>query len=188
MTENLNYNRDCANTTWVTNTDTAWCGCYNNSSTLCDTYGKLYQWSAAMNNNTSTTQGVCPDGWHIPTDTEWTVLTDYINSNIGYRCNGTNSYIAKSLASTYGWVVNTTTCAIGNNQFTNNSSGFNALPAGNRYGDGNFRYLSYHTLWWSSSIIDGVPIDRYISLHLPHVGRKVYYYFTYALSVRCIKD
>jgi len=188
MQENLNYDNGCSNINYSSSTDVGWCACYANNQTNCDTHGKLYQWSAAMNNNTSTTQGVCPDGWHIPTDAEWTKLTDYINSNISYRCNGTNTYIAKSLASASGWALNDTICAVGNNQSINNSSGFNALPAGDRHNDGIFRYLGWHTLWWSSSIIDGVPYDRYIPYHHPYIGRKTYSFFTYALSVRCIKD
>jgi uncharacterized protein (TIGR02145 family)/prepilin-type N-terminal cleavage/methylation domain-containing protein len=185
MSENMNYDNGCTST-YSFATDVGWCGCYNNDPSKCnDGYGKLYQWSAAMNNNTSTTQGVCPDGWHVPTDTEWTELTTYINSNPNYRCNGTNNYIAKALASVSGWTVNTTDCAISNNQSINNSSGFNTLPSGWR--DDNFHDARYFSYFWLSSISGGNSFYcnlRYntATVVLSSISR------TYGFSVRCLKD
>jgi uncharacterized protein (TIGR02145 family) len=189
MAENLNYNRDCANTTWVTNTDTAWCGCVNNTASNCDIYGKLYQWSAAMDGiTTEGAQGICPDGWHVPTDAEWTELTGYINSNISYRCDGTNNYIAKSLASNYGWTPDTATCAVGNNQSANNITSFNALPGGARgYTVSSFSDFLKNAYFWSSFFNGTNAFCRSLDYRYNVVG---YQNFSrhYAFSIRCLKD
>lgn len=100
------------------------------------TYGYLYNWVAVMhgdnsiNNDPIGVQGICPTGWHMPSITEWTQLTDYIGSQSVYVCGNDSSYIAKSIASTTGWNNSTNDCSVGNNQNTNNATGFNALPAG----------------------------------------------------------
>ena len=162
--------------------------CYNNDSSDCDLYGGLYQWNEAMNGTTTEgAQGICPDGWHIPTDAEWTELTDYINSNISYRCDGTNNYIAKSLASNYGWIPDTATCAVGNNQSTNNATGFNGLPAGYRhYTDGAFINRRSNAYFWLSSPSGADAHLRRLGYYSPEVipytnERAV------GFSVRCLK-
>ena len=59
---------------WGSLSTEAWCN-YNNSSTNDASYGKLYNWYAVE------TGKLCPTGWHVPTDAEWTVLTDYLAAN-----------------------------------------------------------------------------------------------------------
>lgn len=103
--------------------------CYDNVESKCDVYGGLYQWDQALcGGSIPGSKGICPTGWHVPTSDEFTILIDYVSSNSQYWCNGNSSYIGKSLASTFGWSVSSEDCAIGNNQSTNNSSGFNAQP------------------------------------------------------------
>ena len=71
------------------------------------TYGVLYNWPAAMNGAAgsisvpSGVQGICPSGWHLPSDAEWTILTDYL-TNKGYGYGGSGSDIGKSMAATSG--------------------------------------------------------------------------------------
>ena len=107
----------------------------NNNSITVPLYGYLYNWPTAMHGaersdaNPSGVQGICPNGWHLPSDAEWTALTDYVNLFGEYQCNGLNT-IAKSLASTSGWINSSSTCAPGNNQSLNNATEFNAMPAG----------------------------------------------------------
>jgi len=74
-----------------------------------------------------------PEGWHVPTDAEWTTLEEHLIAN-GYNYDGTTTgnKIAKAMASTTGWISSTAPGVPGNNQSSNNSSGFNALPEGNR--------------------------------------------------------
>ena len=68
-------------------------------------YGYLYNWAAVMNGsasseaNPSGVQGICPDGWHVPSDAEWTELTNYVSSQSQYVCGDDTNYIAKALAS-----------------------------------------------------------------------------------------
>jgi uncharacterized protein (TIGR02145 family) len=102
-------------------------------------YGCLYNWSAASNKSTvlgalnGTLQGVCPDGWHLPSDAEWSQLVGYLSSQPVCVCGTSHENIAKSLASQSGWnPVNLSgaDCAIGWDLGHNNVSGFTAVPAG----------------------------------------------------------
>ncbi len=121
--------------------------CPNDSMSNVPDYGYLYNWMAAVrifsgsNRNPSGIQGVCPDGWHLPSEAEWKQLTDYLSGQSVYVCGGYNANIAKSLASSAGWNSSTNTCAVGNDQSSNNSTGFNALPAGT------FRHHTYSSLF-----------------------------------------
>ena len=128
----------------------------NNNATNVSTYGYLYNWKAVMGNSSSSSanpsgvQGVCPTGWHVPSDAEWTQLVNYVGSQSQYQCNGSNTKIAKALASTTGWHSYTTTCAVGNNPSTNNATGFSAFPAGG-YWHGNCDYFGNYADFWSST-------------------------------------
>ena len=129
----------------------AWCY-YDNDPTK----GKLYNWYALMgihNNDENTpNKEFAPEGWHVPTDAEWTTLENYLISN-GYNYDGTTSgnKIAKAMASTTGWTSSTIDGAIGNNQSLNNSTGFNAIPEGYRAGIGSFTGEGPITIFWSST-------------------------------------
>ena len=91
---------------------------YNNEN-IVSTYGYLYNWPAVMNGastsyaNPSGVQGVCPTGWHVPSDAEWTQLTNYVRSQTEFICGDTNVNIAKALASTIDWSISINTCAVG---------------------------------------------------------------------------
>ena len=85
--------------------------CYNNDEKNCEKYGGLYQWDEMMKyTSNSGSQGICPDGWHIPTFEEFTELMNYFKDNIN------------ALKSTEDW---------NNDKNGNNQSNFNALPSGN---------------------------------------------------------
>ena len=132
----------------------------NNNANTVNTYGYLYNWPAVMhgaassNSNPSGVQGVCPSGWHVPSDAEWTQLTDYVSCQSGYVCGTNSSFIAKALAATIGWASDTAYCAVGNDQTNNNATGFTALPAGYCWGYyGSFTYQQYgsHAFYSSST-------------------------------------
>ena len=93
-----------------------------------------------------------PEGWHVPTDAEWTTLENYLIAN-GYNYDGTTTEdkIAKAMASTTGWYSSTDLGAVGNDQSTNNSSGFNAFPEGLRLSYGSFTFEGYNATFWSST-------------------------------------
>ena len=138
-----------------TSTTTAYWYYPNNNSSNKPTYGLLYNWKAVMRNsspssaNPSGVQGVCPTGWHVPSDAEWTQLTSYVSSQSEYVCGSNNTYIAKALAGTTGWSSSTNTCAIGNTPSQNNSTGFSALPAGTYAGS--YTDFGYYTYFWSAT-------------------------------------
>ena len=102
------------------------------------TYGLLYNWSATMhgatpsNSNPSGVQGICPNGWHVPSDAECTQLLDYVSSQTHYWCAGDSTKIGKALAATAGWDLSgLDPCTVGNADYTsNNATGFGAFPAG----------------------------------------------------------
>lgn len=113
----------------------------NEDSSIVDVYGYHYNWKAAMHGNGSSNsvpsgiQGVCPDGWHLPSRAEWQALKTYISGQNQYRCNTSAASIGKSLASISGWQYYGTECTVGHLQEANNETGFNAYPAGGEYMD-----------------------------------------------------
>lgn len=156
------------------------------------TYGYLYNWVAVMNGassssaNPSGVQGICPTGWHVPSDAEWTQLTDYVSAQPDYQCGGSGTNIAKALASKTGWNANANSCAVGNAQEDNDKTGFSALPAG--YYIGSYKYFGIYADFWSATENhDNEAYDRWINYNIAEVKR--YYYGKYnAYSVRCLRD
>lgn len=155
-------------------TDKAMCY-YDNSTINKDTYGALYTWAAAMNgansgsSNPSNVQGVCPSGWHIPSDAEWTKLTDYLGGTGKMKETGTNHWASPNIGAT-------------------NESGFTALPGGFRYAYGGFRGLSYGAHFWSATEFSDVAAWNRI---LYYDGSEVDQYGNpkdAGFSVRCTKD
>lgn len=166
----------------------------NNDSTLVDLCGYMYNWKTAMhgagssNASPSGIQGVCPDGWHLPSNAEWSALRIYLGNQSQYRCADYTSSIGKSLASTSGWTEYSATCAVGHIQAGNNETGFNAYPAGGEYmtygqdaafwsatasyssGYGGFSYL--FILYYSSEELEDWYQNQWFQWH----------------SVRCVKN
>ena len=123
-------------------------------------YGYHYNWAAVMRNsessgaNPSGVQGICPTGWHVPSTAEWSQLADYVGNQSQYRCQNESGRIAKALADTTGWDSSTTVCAPGNDQSSNNATGFSALPAGACFsspGSTVFRGYGQSARFWSST-------------------------------------
>ena len=139
------------NTEWFNLTTGAWCY-YNNDPTK----GKLYNWYAVAGihdtDPNTPNKEFAPEGWHVPSDVEWTILQEYLISN-GFNFDGSTigNKIAKAMASTTGWNSSTSTGAIGNDQSTNNSSGFNAFPEGGRGSSGSFGGEGDSAVFWSST-------------------------------------
>ncbi|MBA7580412.1 hypothetical protein ES708_22303 [subsurface metagenome] len=172
------------------NTDKAYCY-YDNSSTNGDTYGALYTWAAAMNgagtssSNPSGIQGVCPDGWHLPSDAEWKELEMYLGmsqsdaDNTGFR--GTDEGGKLKETGTTHWNSPNTGAT--------NESGFSALPGGYRYTSyGYFYYIGYYCYWWSAT--EYYPNHagiRYLNYNYSSVYR-FNYLKSYGFSVRCVRD
>jgi len=138
-------------TAWSNLTTGAW-AYYNNDSTK----PRLYNWYAVMGIHdaepTTPNKEFAPEGWHVPTDAEWTTLEEHLIAN-SYNYDGTTTgnKIAKSMASTTGWNSSTTTGVPGNDQSLNNSCGFNAFPEGYRYTSGSFFDEGSFAFFWSST-------------------------------------
>lgn len=176
-------------------TDKAYCWFNNDSITNAITYGALYSWAASMNgsassnDNPSGIQGVCPIGWHMPSNAEWTELIEYLTIS-GYGFEGSGNDIAKSMASTSNWTTFDTTGTIGNDQASNNSSGFTAFPGGYRDLYGNFAgtYLGAYAGFWTATENDGS--DAWHSF-LYYNDSVVYQYTAernFGFSIRCVED
>jgi len=158
-----------------------------------DHYGYLYNWCAVMHGASSSTanpsgvQGICPDGWHVPSDAEWTELTNYMKTQPTYMASGNADHLAKALAATWGWNSSSEMDAPGDNPSTNNATGFSDLPAG-RY-SGYYGSFGINASYWSAteySSDDGAYM-RGIGHDYATVAGG-YGYKDFGFSVRCVRD
>ena len=146
------------------NNEPAWCY-YDNDESNGAKYGKLYNWYAVND-----PRGLAPEGYHIPSNTELTELTDNL---------GRENVAGIKMKSTSGWYES------GNG---NNSSGFSALPGGFRYINGSFSDIAKVGNWWSSSESD---TSNAVSRFLNYYNADVFNYNSdkqNGFSVRCLKD
>ena len=137
---------------WSNLTTGAWCYYDNDPSK-----GKLYNWYAIAgihdNDDTTPNKEFAPEGWHVPTDAEWTTLENYLIANgYNYDQTTTGNKIAKSMASQTGWNSSTEPGAIGNDQSLNNSSGFNAYPQGFCTDNDGFDNENIDSVFWALDI------------------------------------
>ena len=159
------------NSQWQTNTTGAWCY-YKNDTANNTKYGKLYNWSA-VNKKSNGNKNVCPTGWHVPTDAEWTVLTDYIG---GLTVSGGKL----KEAGTISWNSPNTDAT--------NTSLFTALPGGYRDFFANFYHIGDYGYWWSSTEHDIYGAwYRYLNKY-NGITNRPYFNKVIGLSVRCLKD
>lgn len=161
----------------------------NSSDGIC---GFLYNWKAAVHgdiggeNKSSSVQGVCPNGWHLPSEAEWHQLTDYLSSHSEYVCHGTGENVAKAIAYSRDWVKYGAGCAIGNSLEDNNATGFSAVPVG--FYPGSFNNYGYTATFWTSTesdSISAIAANLYVSDSVVHttVCDRVG-----GLSVRCVRN
>ena len=152
---------------WLDLTTGAWAS-YNNDNQYDCPYGKLYNWFAVAD-----PRYLCPTGWHVPTDGEWTALTDYLG---GEEFAGGKM---KTTGTQY-W--------LDPNQDATNESGFSGLPGGTRNLGGDFGDVISYGLWWSSSEYDtGSAWFRDLDWYDGNANRS-YGYKQAGFSVRCLRD
>ncbi len=153
-------------TEWGALTTPAYCWYNNDAPTNKEIYGAFYNWY------TINTGNLCPSGWHVPSDGEWTALTDYL---------GGESIAGGKLKETG------TTHWTSPNTGATNESGFTALPGGHRYWDGTFDVIGMSCSWWSSTGNAGYGWMRDMDYNLSSIrGGGVYK--NYGYSVRCLQD
>lgn len=144
------------------------------------TYGVLYNWPAAMNGasgsttNPSHVRGVCPTGWHLPSNAEWTELTDFLGGTI-------NAAGPLKETGTSHWTTPNTGAS--------NTTGFSALPGGYVGGSGSFLSINNTGYWWTSTDVPSTLNSYYQSMSYSSssVTGNVYSRKN-AISVRCVKD
>ena len=149
MAENLNY-------------ETANSYCYNDDAANCTKYGRLYTWVAATT--------ACPEGWHLPTQTEWSTL---------FTAVGGQSVAGTKFKSTSGW----NSSGNGTDAFS-----FSALPAGSRDNDGDYYDEGDYADFWSSTE-DSSDYAYSMDLGYDDGGAYLNYNYKYfGFSVRCLQD
>nr|NQU91347.1 hypothetical protein [Bacteroidota bacterium] len=181
MTENLNVGTMIDVSYSQTMNSTIEKYCYSGVELICDVYGGLYQFGEMMQYSyTEGAQGICPTGWHVPSDDEWKQMEMALGMSqlsadeTGPR--GTDE--GKKMKSTSGWY---------NNGNGTNSSGFNALPGGLTYNE-LFSNMASEGYWWSSSRrLDWQPWTRSLSYFDNKVDRD-YANTLIGFSVRCLKN
>ena len=144
------------------NKQPAWCY-YDNNPANGAKYGKLYNWYAVND-----PRGLAPEGYHVPTDAEWTKLEDLLGSDAG-----------KKMKSTSGWDEN------GNGS---NESGFNCLPGGFRYVDGTCVSVGGNGYWWSSSEYSTYGAWLLNLNYFNGIVKREFYIKHFGFSVRCLRD
>ena len=154
-------------------------------------YGALYTWTAAMNgassssSNPSGVHGVCPTGWHLPSDAEWHSLVLTLDPNSNLTANPESSIAGGKMkeTGTFHWKSPNTDAT--------NESGFTALPGNLRDTFGKFTDITFagqEGFWWSSTIYDTeMAYHRSIYYYFGNFRRGDYYYQS-GMSVRCVKD
>jgi uncharacterized protein (TIGR02145 family) len=186
MARNLNYNAEGS-------------VCYDNDPANCQKYGRLYDWATAMALPSSCNsalcsdqvsakhRGICPSGWHIPSEGEWLTLENYnVHDHLGHGC-ASGGYCGLYLRATSGWGGWNGGICEGKDEY-----GFAALPGGCRSFDGDF-YGDFG-YWWSASERDyysdrteAMPfgIDGCFSNRASTLS---YTDKTYLYSVRCVQN
>ncbi len=162
--ENLNYE---TNNSWL----------YNNNSANGNIYGRLYTWEAARN--------ACPNGWHLPSDTEWKILEMYLGMSQGEVNNlewrGTNEGGKIKEAGTLHWNSP--------NTGANNNSEFTALPGGTRNTAGSYWGIGFYGAWWTRTETSSVNAwDRLLDSEHKQIYRIDHNNKSLGFSVRCVRD
>jgi uncharacterized protein (TIGR02145 family) len=186
LKENLNVGTMIQGNENMTDNDTIEKYCYNNEPDSCTKYGGYYQWNEMMQYTTQQgTRGICPPGWHLPTEEEWKVLEGAVDSQYGigdpewdgYEYRGYDA--GTNLKTTSGWYEN----GNGTDLF-----GFSGLPGGGRRYDGYFDFVSLYGSWWTSTKYGiGYIWRRGLYFYGPQVYRYEYR-LDYGMNVRCLRD
>jgi len=185
MAENLNYGNRINAETDPANNGQVEKYCYSDMNEMCADYGGLYTWDEAMNYSVSEAdQGICPAGWHIPSDKEWRILELYLGMDTaeayGTGWRGTLEGGKLKDNSPLYWDSP-------NNGATNEVA-FTALPAGTRYLDHTYQNLGSWAYFWTSTHDESENVwKRNLTSFESRIRRQVTSAME-TMSVRCVKD
>jgi uncharacterized protein (TIGR02145 family) len=142
---------------------------YDGNESNAATYGRLYTWYAITD-----TRNLCPTGWHVPADTEWTTLVTFLGGDVAAGGK------LKETGTTH-WTTP--------NEGATNETGFTALPSGWRSSDGVFHdFGNIGALWTSTESSTGYPYDWYASYHAGNFSLENVAVKQSGIGVRCLKD
>lgn len=188
MAENLNY-------------ETANSNCYKDSASYCEKYGRLYTWAAAMDSagtwgvngkdcgygwpcwSADIVRGVCPEGWHLPSQTEWNTLFTAVGGS-SIALGGSLTDVGLVLKSRSGW--NDSGYDTGGNG--TDDFGFSAIPAGYRGNNGIYYYEGNYANFWSSTEDGSINVYYVYLYYFDDYAYLLYNKKNYGYSVRCLKD
>lgn len=155
------------NAQWSTLTTGAWSN-YNHDTLLTATYGRLYNGFTI-----SDSRNVAPVGWHVPSDAEWTALTDFVGGDLS-----AGGYLKET--GLQHWQTP--------NEGANNLYAFTALPAGTRESTGSFANLHYSGYWWTSTLNTNSNLWYRGAYHSIIAVMRYDQPREYGFSIRCVKD
>jgi uncharacterized protein (TIGR02145 family) len=162
--------------------------CVNNDENNCSEYGGLYQWSEMMQySSTPGVQGICMQGWHVPTDDEWKILEGTVDSQYGvgdpvWDLEGDRGLDAGGRLKETG-----TAHWVWPNTGATNIFGFSAFPGGSRNTDASFPGFKIYGRFWTSNTNGANAYRRALSAVSAQVTRDGASK-NFGLSVRCVKD
>jgi len=151
---------------WTLLTTPGYCN-YNNDPNTVSAYGLYYNWYAVTDSNNN----IAPAGWHVPTDAEWTTLTNYLGTGAGgkLKSTGTNYWNSPNASAT-------------------NSTGFNGMPGGDRSYDAIFHYLGTYGCFWCTTENSATDAwEHVLSCNSGNLLRMAYSK-DLGLNIRCVKD
>lgn len=147
--------------------------CYGNQDEHCMTFGGLYMWDEMMQyNDSGIVQGICPDGWHVPSSDEWDAMIAFLGGD------GVAGGKMKETGTVHWHNPNT----------ADNSSGFSALPGGARRGNTSFMNIFHVGYFWSSTSVSTSGGVMYSLTSQETLISKEYILKSYSASVRCVKN
>jgi uncharacterized protein (TIGR02145 family) len=160
------------NTEWAALTTPGYCLYDNDEATYKTAYGVLYNWYT-VDKTSNGGKNVCPAGWHVPTDSEWTILSTFLGgeSDAGGKLKetGTTHWLSPNTGAT-------------------NETNFTALPGGVRYNNGDFNDITIRGHWWSSTDSPTNPWIRFTRYDQSNLARNAVSLKSYGFSVRCLRD
>jgi uncharacterized protein (TIGR02145 family) len=188
MAENLNVGTMVVSPSPLTQNGVIEKYCFDNLTENCNDYGGLYTWLEMINwNAMADPHGICPSGWHIPTDEEWKQLEGEADSFIDYPDPIWNNYDYRGLDAGANLKEAGNTHWAEPNVATN-STGLSLLPGGGLYDLSDFREFHYYGHYWSSTPNDmGTAFYRAFDFNRGE-SRRFYWSYNTGMSVRCLKD